>query len=125
MYQFPKVKSLRGELKRTEIRNHIKYQLTTKEFIQQRGRTTYRIAIDSILGFVECSDTEFARHLTPGTATRSDRFGRAYKIVASVLHHVTDNGVIEQTQVSFYTRLSTTFASQLESILASGQASVL
>ncbi|WP_067617431.1 hypothetical protein [Alicyclobacillus acidiphilus] len=124
MYQFPKVKSLRGELKRTEIRNRVRYQLTTKEFIQQRGRTTYRIAIDNILGFIECSDSEFSRHLAPGIGYEPDRFGRAYKIVASLLHHVTDNGVIEQTHVSFYTRLSASFAKQLESILAAGKAPI-
>lgn len=118
MYIFPKVKMLRGELKRSEIRHGVRYQLTTKEFVQQRGRTTYRIALDHILGFVECDDAEFAGHVAQA-GSRRDGYGRPYKIVASVVHLVSDNGVIEQSQVSFYTRLSRPFASQFETLLAS------
>ncbi|MFB5191056.1 hypothetical protein [Alicyclobacillus fastidiosus] len=119
MYYFPKVKMLRGELKRSEVRNSVKYQLTTKEFIQQRGHTTFRIALENIIGFVECDDAEFSRHVHRLSSGRSDGFGRAYKIVASVLHLVSPSGVVEQAQVSFYTRLSRPFAQQLEDCLQS------
>ncbi|WAH38914.1 hypothetical protein [Alicyclobacillus dauci] len=117
MYRFPKVKMLRGELKRSEVRNNVKYQLTTKEFIQQRGHTTYRIALENIIGFTECDNKEFTRHVRSISSTRPDGFGRAYKIVASILHLVSPAGVVEQSQVSFYTRLSSPFAKQLEAYL--------
>ncbi|GLV13841.1 hypothetical protein Heshes_15250 [Alicyclobacillus hesperidum] len=119
MYQFPKIKMLRGELKRTEIRNQVKYQLTTKEFIQQRGRTTYRIALEHILGFVECADSEYDRHAKPVYGTKPDRFGKPYKIVANLMYLITESGVIEQSRVSFYTRLSSHFAKQMEILLGS------
>lgn len=118
MYQFPQVKRLRGELKRSEVRNQVKYQLTTREFIQQRGRTTYRIALEHILGMMECSDAEYARHAKPLFASSPDPFGKPYKIVALVMHLVTEAGVIEQHRVSFYTRLSPPFAAQMENLLS-------
>ncbi|EPZ49043.1 hypothetical protein [Alicyclobacillus acidoterrestris] len=118
MYHFPKVKMLRGELKRSEVRNSVKYQLTTKEFIQQRGQTTFRIALDNIIGFVECDDLEFSQHVNRLSSGRSDA-GRAYKIVTSVLHLVSPSGVVERGQVSFYTRLSRPFAQLLEDYLQS------
>lgn len=117
MYRFPKVKMLRGELKRSEIRNSVKFQLTTHEFIQQRGSTTYRIALENVIGFMECDPSEIARHVNFVSSVKPDTFGRAYKIVASVLHLVSSNGVIEQEQVSFYTRLSRPFAQQFEALL--------
>lgn len=117
MYRFPHVQRLRGELKRSEIRNNVKYQLTTQEFVQQRGQTTYRIPLDNIIGIVECDGTEFARHAHHLSSTKPDSFGRAYKIVANLLYSVSPAGVIEQAQVSFYTRLSRPFALQLESFL--------
>lgn len=121
IYRFPKIKMLRGELKRSEIRNSIKYQLTTKEFIQQRTGSTYRIALDNIIGFVECDDKEFSNHAFHSFGRGGEKFGRAYKIVASVLHSVTQNGVIEQSNVSFYTRLSSPFAKTMENLLRTTQ----
>ncbi|MFD1674910.1 hypothetical protein [Alicyclobacillus fodiniaquatilis] len=117
MYHFPKVKMLRGELKRSEIRHGTKYQLTTKEFIQQRGQTTYRIALDHIIGFVECDDKEIINHAHRLLGSSRDPYGRAYKIVANIVHLVSPSGVIEQVHVTFYTRLSRTFAQQLENFL--------
>lgn len=117
MYYFPKVKMLRGELKRSEVRNSIKYQLTTQEFIQQRGRTTYRIALEHIIGFVECDDRELSQHINLVSNGQPDSFGSAYKLIASVVHVVSESGVIEQCQVSFYTRLSEAFAKQMDAML--------
>lgn len=48
MPTFSRVLSLRGELKRTEIRGSIRYQLTTREFILQRQQRTYRIALEPV-----------------------------------------------------------------------------
>jgi len=118
MYAFPKVKRLRGELKRSEVRNQVKYQLTTREFVQQRGRTTYRIALEHILGMVECSDAEYLRHAKPLFGSTPDPFGKPYKIVTVLMHLVTEVGVIEQQGVSFYTRLSPGFAAHMENLLA-------
>lgn len=117
MQRFTRVKMLRGELKRTEVRNNIKYQLTTKEFIQQRGQTTYRIALENIIGFIECDALEFANHVHPFAGLRPDSFGHAYKIVATLVHLVSPGGVVEQSNISLYTRLSRAFAQQLEQFL--------
>lgn len=110
---------LRGELKRTEVRNNMKYQLTTKEFIQQRGQTIYRIALENIIGFIECDALEFANHVHPLAGQRPDSFGRPYKIVATVVHLVSPGSVVEQSKISIYTRLSRAFAQQLEQFLQS------
>ncbi|MCL6443285.1 MAG: hypothetical protein K6T83_07505 [Alicyclobacillus sp.] len=113
MADFPKVPWLRGELKRSEIRAGVRYQLTTQEFVLQRESRTYRIALDNILGVIECDDTEYRAH-----AFQADRgSGKPYKIVATLLHLVSPSGVIEQAQVSFYTRLSNPFARYLEGLL--------
>lgn len=117
---FQRVQTLRGELKRSEVRSGMRFQLTTKEFILQRDYRTYRIALENILGLVECSDEEFKRNqgLTMANHRTS---GKPYKIVTTLMHTVSPNGVVEQSRVSFYTRLSVPFASQLESLLgASG-----
>lgn len=117
MYRFSRIKMLRGELKRTEVRNNMKYQLTTKEFIQQRGQATYRIALENILGVIECDGREFTKHVHPLFQPKSESFGRTYKIVATVVHFVSPHGVIEQDNISFYTRLSQPFAQQLQHFL--------
>lgn len=117
MYRFSKIKMLRGELKRTEVRNNMKYQLTTKEFIQQRGQATYRIALENIIGVIECDGKEFSMHVHPLFHLKSESFGSAYKIVATVVHLVSPNEVIEQSNISFYTRLSHSFAQQLQHFL--------
>lgn len=116
MYGFPKVQMLRGELKRSEIRGGVRFQLTTREFVQQRGTQTFRIALEHILGVVECTDSDlrsraFSNHVP------IDSYGRPYKITATTVHLISTSGVSEQHQVSFYTRLSTAFAKQLECIL--------
>ncbi|MCL6548874.1 MAG: hypothetical protein K6T30_08195 [Alicyclobacillus sp.] len=116
MTRFPKVETLRGELKRSEIRSGIRYQLTTREFILQREQRTYRIALEDILGIIECSDEELARetHRTVG----GQATGKPYKIVTSLLYQISPSGVIEQTFVSLYTRLSPAFATQMARLLA-------
>ncbi|MBX5437179.1 MAG: hypothetical protein IRZ33_08175 [Alicyclobacillaceae bacterium] len=117
MTRFPKIESLRGELKRSEVRSGIRYQLTTREFILQRDRRTYRIALQDILGLIECTDSELAgqMHLAVGAHAA----GKPYKIVTSLLYQISPSGVREQTFVSFYTRLSPAFASQMAGLLAS------
>ncbi|WP_274433830.1 hypothetical protein [Alicyclobacillus sp. ALC3] len=113
--RFPKVQTLRGELKRSEIRSGVRYQLTTEEFILQRSHRTYRIALRNILGLVECQEDEFR-----GAWVRSgvlESGGHPYKIVATLLYLISPAGVIEQNSVSLYTRLSPPFAKQLSHLL--------
>lgn len=117
MKKFPSVKGLQGELKRSEIRGGIRYQLTTQEFVLQRNYQTYRISLQHVLGITECSEEELAAPTSVFVRSSAGGSGRPYKIVATVLYLVTANRVIEQTRVSFYTRLSTAFAAQLTELL--------
>ncbi len=119
MPHFPRVESLRGELKRTEIRAGTRYQLTTREFVLQRQQRTYRIAFENVLGLVECSDDEY-RLNGPLYRTVEQGAGRPYKIVTTLMHLVSPRGVLEQERVSLYTRLSSSFARQFEILLSSG-----
>lgn len=115
--RFPKVQVLRGELKRSEIRSGIRYQLTTEEFVLQRSQRTYRIALKHILGLVECSELELRGHqsLHPGLTAQAQ--GHPYKIVTTLLYMVSPSGVLEQSGVSLYTRLSAPFARQMNHLL--------
>ncbi|MCF8563495.1 hypothetical protein LLE49_01895 [Alicyclobacillus tolerans] len=117
LLRFPTVKSLRGELKRSEIRGGIRYQLTTKEFILQRPEQTYRIDLEHILGVTECSEEEIKAPPLRSVRSRVSGTGKPYKIVATLLYSITPNRVIEQSRVSFYTRLSPAFARQLSELL--------
>lgn len=83
----------------------------------QRGQNTYRIALSDILGFMECDENEFRSHIHRLGGLSASEANRAYKIVATVVHSVTPVGVVEQFRVSFYTRLSNPFASQMEHLL--------
>ncbi|MDP9728227.1 hypothetical protein [Alicyclobacillus tolerans] len=116
MIHFPSVKSLRGELKRSEIRGNMRYQLTTKEFIQQRESHTYRIALQNILGMTECDEKE-AKNLKMSW-TNSSKYGKLYKIVANAMFVILPNSVVEQRSVQFYTWLSPAFAEQMEALLS-------
>lgn len=117
MYAFPKVQSLRGELKRCEIRSGVRYQLTTKEFVFQRGLATYRIALSNVLGLVLCTDDEYHRHAHLTLQSYSGPTGDAYKIIATTLYLVSPTGVVEQNRVTFYTRLSPGMAAQFAALL--------
>lgn len=117
MPHFPRIESLRGELKRTEIRAGIRYQLTTREFVLQRQQRTYRIALENVIGLVECDDDEYRLGQLHGAAEESSL--RPYKIVTTLMHLVSQRGVVEQERVSFYTRLSSSFARQFETLLSS------
>lgn len=113
--RFPKIQTLRGELKRSEIRAGVRYQLTTEEFILQRSHRTYRIALRNILGLVECKEDEFRVAFHRGSQLEAG--GQPYKIVATLLYLVSPSGVIEQQGVSLYMRLSKPFARQLGRLL--------
>lgn len=111
--QFRAVPSLRGELKRTEIRMNTRYQLTTKEFVLQKNGSTYRIALENVLGMMECTPEDSHSHIFSDGSS----FGVPYKIIATLLHIVLPHGVVEQNGVSFYIRLSPAFAKQMTVIL--------
>jgi len=114
---FRQVQSLRGELKRSEIRGDARYQLTTKEFVFQRGLNTYRIALEHVLGFIKCRDEEFLRYAHLSSQTYSVPTGDPYKIVLTMMHVVSPVGVVEQHRMTFYIRLSQGMASQFENLL--------
>lgn len=114
MPSFPKIQSLRGELKRTEIRGMTRCQLTTREVVVQRPQRTYRISLDNIIGVLECEEDEYRQ--SHGSKPYGDS-GRPYKIVTTLLYLISPAGVIEQTSVTFYTRFSRAFATQLERLL--------
>ncbi|MDQ0188227.1 hypothetical protein [Alicyclobacillus cycloheptanicus] len=90
--------------------------MTTEEFILQRSQRTYRIALDNILGLMECPEDEFRLH-GGFDQERAQACGRPYKIVTTLLYLVSPAGVIEQSRVSLYARLSAAFADQMTALL--------
>ncbi|BCJ86624.1 hypothetical protein [Effusibacillus dendaii] len=98
MNRFIPVKSLAGELKRTEIRRGIGYRLTTREFILQRDDQTYHILFEDILGLIE-------RKAEDG---RPDEKG-THKIITNRIRVYNRSGVFEKGATTFYASLSDNF----------------
>lgn len=96
MSKFINIKSLAGELKRTEIRRGIGYRLTTKEFILQREDQTYHILFEDIIGLIERDPAE------------SDDRG-THKIIANRIQVYNRSGVFEKGAATLYASLSDSF----------------
>lgn len=98
MNRFINIKSLAGELKRTELRRGIGYKLTTKEFILQREDQTYHILFEDILGLIQ-------RESADG---RPDEKG-THKIITSRIKVYNRSGVFEKGAATLYASLSEGF----------------
>lgn len=98
MNSFINVKSLAGELKRTEIRRGVGYKLTTREFILQREDKTYHILFEDIIGLIERTPVEQS----------IDMLG-THKIITSKIRIYNRSGVIENGAATFYATLSDEF----------------
>ncbi|WP_018132211.1 hypothetical protein [Effusibacillus pohliae] len=98
MNRFIQIKSLAGELKRTEIRRGISYKLTTKEFILQREDQTYHILFEDILGLIQ-RDTADGRPDDKGT----------HKIITNKIRVYNRSGVFEKGAATLYASLSESF----------------
>ncbi|GAX89373.1 hypothetical protein [Effusibacillus lacus] len=98
MNRFLNLKSLSGELKRTEIRKGIGYKLTTKEFILQREDQTYHILFEDILGLIQ-------RESMDG---RPDEKG-THKIITNRIRVYNRSGVFEKGAATLYASLSDNF----------------
>lgn len=97
MAKFIQIKSLAGELKRTEIRKGIGYRLTTKEFILQREDQAYHIFFDDIIGLIERDPAEWDERGT-------------HKIITSRIQVYNRSGVFEKGATTFYASLSDGFS---------------
>jgi hypothetical protein len=100
MAKFINIKSLAGELKRTEIRRGISYRLTTKEFILQREDQTYHILFDDIIGLIERDPAEWDERGT-------------HKIITNKIQVYNRSGVFEKGATTFYASLSESFSKLL------------
>ncbi|MFC4766508.1 hypothetical protein [Effusibacillus consociatus] len=98
MNRFINVKSLAGELKRTEIRRGVGYKLTTKEFILQRDDQTYHILFEDILGLIQ-------RDRSDG---QPDEKG-THKIITNKIRVYNRSGVFEKGAATLYASLSDSF----------------
>jgi len=119
-HSFINVKSMSGELKRTEIRRGVGYRLTDKEFILMREEASYHILLEDILG-VTLRD-EVDQILSPvqvGDATFTHAWGGAesYKIVAMKMRVYNRSGVYERGASTLYTSLSSGFSRQMHELL--------
>ncbi|GIM44915.1 hypothetical protein DNHGIG_04640 [Collibacillus ludicampi] len=111
MSKFMPVKSLTGELKRTEIRRGTAYKLTTNEFVLQREDTAYVIDLNKILGVIACDPSETSTHTDLiGDTHVSTHFGQSsYKIIATEMLIFTRHGVSERGASTLHTSLSDDF----------------
>jgi hypothetical protein len=111
MLKFMPVKSLTGELKRTEIRRGTAYKLTTNELVMQREDTAYVIELDKILGVISCDPGESAKHTDLiGDTHVSTHFGvSSYKIVTTAMRMYTRSGLSERGASTLYISLSEDF----------------
>jgi hypothetical protein len=119
MNRFVNVKSLSGELKRTEIRRGMGYRLTTKEVILLREDVSYHILLDDILGIISREDEEVNVDLgVSGDTQIGYQFGgSSYKIVATKLRIYNHSGVYERGSSTVYTQMSDAFSQQLVELL--------
>lgn len=119
MNRFVNVKSLSGELKRTEIRRGMGYRLTTKEVILLREDVSYHIFLEDILGVISRDEEEVSVDLgMSGNTQVGYQFGgSSYKIVATKLRVYNRSGVYERGSSTVYTQMSEAFTEQLVELL--------
>ncbi len=116
--RFINVKSLSGDLKRTEIRRGVGYRLTTKEFILLREDISYHILLEDILGFMSRDEEESVHLEMYGDTQVSHSFGTSsYKIVVTKMRVYNRSGVFEKGSSTLYTQLSDGFSEQLVELL--------
>jgi hypothetical protein len=117
--QFINVKTMDGELKRTEIRRGMGFRLTTKEMILLREDVSYHIYLDDILGIISKEEDEEGLHKVKiGDTEVAHHFGAsAYKIIVTKMRVYNRSGVIERGSSTLYTQLSDGFCKQLFELL--------
>ncbi|ASS75541.1 hypothetical protein CIG75_11460 [Tumebacillus algifaecis] len=119
MKQFVNVKTMDGELKRTEIRRGVGYRLTTKEMILLREEVSYHIYLEDILGVISREEEAPGIYQEQvGDTTVAHHFGSSsYKIVATKLRMYNRSGVVERGASTLFAQLSPGFTKQLLELL--------
>ncbi|ARU62568.1 hypothetical protein CBW65_17550 [Tumebacillus avium] len=119
MKQFINVKTMDGELKRTEIRRGVGFRLTTKEMILLREDVSYHIYLDDILGVISREEDETGIYQEKvGDTKVAHHFGASsYKIVATKLRMYNRSGMVERGSSTLFTQLSAGFSKQLLELL--------
>ncbi|HEU4965385.1 MAG TPA: hypothetical protein VFV52_16280 [Bacilli bacterium] len=119
MNRFVNVKSLAGELKRSEVRRGVGYRLTTKELVLLREDQSFHIYLDDILGVFSQDEEDVTTHTEKvGDTKVSAHFGRStYKIVTHKMSIYNRSGMHEKGSSTLYTSLSDGFSRQLLSLL--------
>ncbi|ADG05768.1 hypothetical protein [Kyrpidia tusciae] len=113
-----RVKALRGELRRTEIRRNTGFQLTTQEFVLQKESQAYHIAFDDILGVVEQgSPPAFPEEWSGDTRVPAADSPGVVKIVATNMRIHRPGGITETGAGTLHVRLSEEFTLQLLRLL--------
>ncbi|MGZ4123298.1 MAG: hypothetical protein ACXVOI_08820 [Tumebacillaceae bacterium] len=118
MNRFVNVKSMSGELKRTEIRRGVGYRLTTKEVILLREDVSYHIYLDDILGVISRDEEEVNIESMSGDTQVGYQFGgNSYKIVATKIRIYNRSGVFEKGSSTVFTQMSDGFTQHLIELL--------
>ncbi|KEO84231.1 hypothetical protein [Tumebacillus flagellatus] len=121
MNRFINVKTLSGELKRTEIRRGMGYRLTNKEMILLRDDISYHILLEDILGLISRDEEEDKFHDRNIGDMRVSANGVAgantYKIVVNKMRVYNRSGVHERGASTLYANLSNGFSEQLVELL--------
>ncbi|MBL0388507.1 hypothetical protein JJB07_18040 [Tumebacillus sp. ITR2] len=121
MNRFINVKTLSGELKRTEIRRGMGYRLTNKEMILLREDISYHILLEDILGLIsrDEEDTQVHNHIVGDIRVTANMSNGAntYKIVVHKMRVYNRSGVHERGASTLYANLSNGFSEQLVELL--------
>lgn len=119
MNRFVNVKTLSGELKRTEIRRGVGYRLTTKEVILLREDVSYHILLEDILGIISRDEEPVSVEVAMyGDTQVAHSFGgSSYKIIATKLRIYNRSGVFEKGASTLFTQMSDAFSEQLLTLL--------
>ncbi|MDI3257454.1 MAG: hypothetical protein QJR01_06975 [Kyrpidia sp.] len=113
-----RVKPLRGELRRTEIRRNTGFQLTTKEFVLQKQDQAYHIAFEDILGIMEQgTHPTFPGEWSGETWVCAPDTPGVVKIVAANMQIHRPSGVMETGAGTLHVRLSDEFIQQFLGLL--------
>lgn len=118
-HRFVQVKNLAGELKRTEIRRGIRYQLTTKEFVLSREEQAYHLLLQHIIGIIQKDETDRPTVHSFADYGTVDQLYPVYKIVTTQLSVYSPSGEHEKGASTLYASLSPSFVESLMDVLHS------
>jgi hypothetical protein len=104
---FIRLKHLEGELKLTQMNNHLGCSVTSKELVFQKPHMTYHLFLHDILSMVPVKlDTKPITFRHQGELIRSEFGSDYYKLAVKWARIVTRSGVVERENMEFIVPLS-------------------